>query len=377
LSKMKSTDITGNPDSLFVALDLLEGEYNSRRPDSAIGGNNAGSIKRRPVLDDQTLREWNNFIIQAALTQIGKDISSPRGGAGFIRYHLPTLLRLLPEIQRLNPSLVANFKQRYDQLAPKIDHESKFHLETANARAEDILALALKSQGELRRDYLHRAVNRALDSEENFDLARKIAEEYITDPDDRKNAIERIENRALNNSIEHGKIEEVAASLMSLESETDRAVGLADLAGRAMRSGDKKLAAELLDRALRFLPQPVETRDEYSAMIRIIHNFTDVDNERSFEMFDKLIDPINQIVTATLQFKRYEGKRSDLFRDEIPFHEIRGHFPAQGFVGVITPLSKADFDRAIGLVDRIRQTELKLQMKIQAIQAVTPGNAPK
>ncbi|MCI0663288.1 MAG: hypothetical protein L0220_19660 [Acidobacteria bacterium] len=377
LSKLKSTDITGNPDSISVALTLLEGEYDSRRTVSAIGENSSGNIKRQPVLDDQALREWNNFVIQAALTQIGQDLPNYREGREFIRNHLLNLMGLLPEIEKLSPALIANFKQRYGQLAPNFPPRSKMHLETANAKAEDILALAIKSQGELRKEYLYRAVDTALDSERNFELSRKIAEEHFTDPDDRKNMMERIEERELQYSVEHGKIEDVAASLISLESDAERARRVADLAGRALRSGDKKLAAELLEKALGFLLQPVETRDEYEAMIRIIHNSIGIDHERSFEMFGALIDPINQIVTATLQFKRYDGKRSDLIRDEIPFHEIRGNFPARGFVDVIISLSKADFDRAIAQADRIRQPELKLQMKLLAIQAVTTESVPK
>ena len=111
---------------------------------------------------------------------------------------------------------------------------------------------------------------------------------------------------------------------MSLESDAERAARLADLSGKALKSGDKKLAADLLEKSLRFLPQPVEIKDEYEAMIRIIHNSIGVDRERSFEMFGALIDPINQLVTATIQFKRYKGKRSDPLKDEIPLYD--GHF---------------------------------------------------
>jgi hypothetical protein len=182
--------------------------------------------------------------------------------------------------------------------------------------------------------------------------------------------IERIEEHATRYSMEHGKIEDAAASLMSLESDAERASKLADLAGRASKSGDKKLAAELMEKALRSLPQPVETKHEYEAMIRIIHNSIGIDSERSFEMYGSLIDPINQIVTAAIQFHRFEAKRSDHIRDEIPLPEIRGGgFPAKGFAEVIVPLSKADFDRSIGLADRIRQPELKLHMNLLAIQA--------
>src|SRR5262249_26612605 len=126
--------------------------------------------------------------------------------------------------------------------------------------------------------------------------------------------------------------------------------------------------------------QPVETREEFEAMIRVIHNSIVVDRERSFEMFGSLIDPINQLVTATIQFKRFEGKRSDQLRDEMPLnylrpdlppHEALADFPVKGFVEVIVPLSNADFDRAIGLAGRIRQPELRLRMKLLAIQAAT------
>jgi hypothetical protein len=202
-----------------------------------------------------------------------------------------------------------------------------------------------------------------------------------TNPDERKDKLDQIDEKAKQHFLEHGKIEDAAASLMSLESDTERAGGLADLAGRASKSGDKKLAADLLEKALRFLLQPVETRDEYEAMIRIIHNSIGIDRERSFEMFGSLIDPINQLVAATIQLNRFEGKRSDALKDDIPLyylrsdfphHESRGDFPAKGFVEVIVPLSKADFDRSIGLADQIRQPELKLHMKLLAIQAVTP-----
>jgi hypothetical protein len=58
-------------------------------------------------------------------------------------------------------------------------------------------------------------------------------------------------------------------------------------------------------------------------------------------------------------------------RSDFPSHESRGDFPVKGFVEVIVPLSKADFDRSVGLADQIRQPELKLHMKLLAIQAAT------
>jgi len=372
LSKLKSGDLADNPSGVEVALRILEGEYASRGPVSAIGQNIPGAIKRGPVLDDQALREWNNLVIRAALTIMSKGAQSRGKEFHHSRQYLSILMRLLPEIEKLSPALVTNIKQMYSQLIPKMDLKDKFNLETANVKAEDLMALAMKSQGDLRTGYLVRAVRDALDSKGDIELARKITEEHITDPDARENMIERIEEYATQYSMEHGKIEDAAASLMSLESDAERASRLADLAGRASMSGDKKLAAELMEKALRFLPQPVETKYEYEAMTRIIHNSIGIDSERSFELYGSLIDPINQLVTAAIQFQRFAVKRSDQIRDEIPLHEIRGDFLVQGFVEVIGPLSKADFDRSIGLTDRIRQPELKLHMKLLAIQAATP-----
>src|SRR5215510_6453411 len=385
LSKLKSTDHTERGPGVFVALRLLEEEYASRRPESSVSENMPGARKRQPVLDDQALREWNSLLIQKFLL-IGKGIQTGSlNDKGYFDY-LSILVRLLPEIEKLSPTPAANFKQwysqqRYDQPGSGMLKGPIFFRGSENAKAEDLLASALKSQGETRREYINWAVDEALESEGNLELARKITEEHITDPDERKEKMERIDEKAKQYFLEHGKIEDAAASLMSLESDAERAAGLADLAGRASKSGDKKLAAELLEKALKFLLQPVETRDEYEAMIRIIHNSIGVDRERSFEMFGSLIDPINQLVAAIIQFKRFEGKRSDTLRDEIPLYslrpnspplESRGDFPVKGFGDVIVPLSKADFDRAIGLADRIRQPELKLHMKLLAIQAATP-----
>ena len=369
LSKLKGLDFKGNLNGMEVALRLLEGEYAARRPESTGGEDAPGAKKRPPVLDDQTLREWNNFIINAALSLLGKAAQTHREGLEFVRNHFSMFMKLLPEIEKLSPALAVNFRQRYGQLMPKMDLESKFRLETANAKAEDLLAMAAKAQGELRREYLHRAVGQAVESEGNFELARKITEEHVTDPDERKDKLQRIDEKAKQYSFEHGKIEEVAASLMSLESDAERAGKLADLAGRALKNGDKKLAAELQEKALGFLSNPVETREEYEAMFCIIRNSVNIDPERGFEMFGSLIEPINQLVTAAIQVKRFDGKRNDGIRDYIPLGKLRQYSPTEGFAEVITPLSKADFDRAIDLADRIRQPELKLHMKLLAVHA--------
>lgn len=377
LSKLKSTDHTERGPGIGVALRLLEEEYASRRSGASVGENAPGAGKRQPVLDDQALKEWNNLLIQKFLL-IGKSVQNGSlNDKGYFDY-LSILVGLLPEIEKLSPTPAANFKQwysqqRYEQTASENFKGPAYFRRSGHPKAEDLLASALKSKGATRREYLDWAVDEALHSEGNFELARKITEEHITDPDERKDQLERIDEKAKQHFLEHGKIEDAVASLMSLESDTERAGSLSDLAGRASKSGDKKLAAELLEKALRFLLQPVETRDEYEAMIRIIHNSIGIDGERGFEMYGSLIDPINQVVTAAIQFHRFEAKRSDHIRDEIPLQEIRGgSFPAKGFVEVIIPLSKSDFDRAISLADRIRQHELKLHMKLLAIQSATP-----
>jgi hypothetical protein len=82
-------------------------------------------------------------------------------------------------------------------------------------------------------------------------------------------------------------------------------------------------------------------------MIRIQPHVT-----ASFVMFGSLIEPLNQIVTATIQVNHYQGKRSDYFRDEIRVLAIRDDFPAKGFVEVIIPYSKP-----ISIARSVWQTE--------------------
>src|SRR4030095_13372291 len=371
LINVKSADLVGTPNYIEVALRLLESEYAARRAESGTGESTPGAKKRGPVLDDQALREWNNLVIQAALAIMIKEDQSASKRLHLFDDYFSILIRILPDVEKLSPSLVANIRRQYGQLLPGMKPRDKILLETANAKAEDILAMTMKSPGDVRSEYLWRALVTAVDSEQNFELGRKITEDHITDPDERIAIMVGIDKREKEYALDHGKIEDAAASLMSLESDAERAAMLADLSGKALKSGDKKLAADLLEKALGFLPQPVETKDEYEAMIRIIHNSIGVDRERSFEMFGALIDPINQLLTATIHFKRYNGKRSDPLKDEIPPYELREDFLAKGFVEVIVPLSKADFDRAIDLADRIRQPELKLHMKLLAIQAAT------
>ena len=124
LSKLKSTDPTDKWEGVGRALSIMEEAYASRRPESSVGGNIDGDKKRQPVLDDQTLREWTNYLIQTVIL-LGKDIQP--GGPGYIPlvHSISILVRLLPEIEKISPTHAANFKQwhtrqRFDQHTPEM-----------------------------------------------------------------------------------------------------------------------------------------------------------------------------------------------------------------------------------------------------------------
>jgi hypothetical protein len=374
--KLKATDLTKDQSAATFLFWFLDEEFKSRRRELTPGEKMYGVKRRKPALGDQSLLEWSNFAGATALSIIS--VAARNNGAPSDSDNLiSSAIRLLPDMEKISPAVVANIRRKYAGVSQKLSESTRRLAEEndirRNGKVEDFLALAEKAQGAERSDYLRMAVFKALDSDADFDRARNIIDEKITEPNERKSRISFVEGVRAYYAAEQGKMEEALASLVHLESDDERARTLGYIIETALKAGNKKIAAQLLEKALGAMPPQIETSKQFEAMSKIISGLAETDAERAFALYESLIEPINQIASAYIQMCRFDGLRyGPATKDEMLIQ--RGLVATQAFLAFAEEtksLARSDFDRAMTLAGRFRQTELRVYAELNAIQAVS------
>lgn len=379
VEKLKTTDPTKDQSAYSFAFSFLEGEFSARRSELTPGEKMYGVKRRKPSLDDQALREWAELAGRFALAIINPAIQ--QGGLpGEMSNWLSTAMRILPDLEKIAPTMAGTLRRKYAELSPRLGDRDKHNIEVnnlyRNGKVEDFLALAEKAPAERRGELLRSAIHHALNSEANVELASKIIDEKITDPNERKNQLAYVEWVNAQYAASQGKIEESLASLAHLESDVERAQTLVYIVERPLKAGNKKLAAQLLDKALAFLPPQLETSKQFEVMIRIIGKLAEIDAERGFALCESQIEPINQIMSAYIQMSRFDESRYGyVLKDEMMISSgwRDSSWPIIALAEEMTALAKSDFDRALDLAGRFKQTELRIHARLRAIQAIFPG----
>jgi hypothetical protein len=374
--KLKSTDLTKDQSAARFLFWFLDGEFKARRQELTPGEKMQGVKHRKPAISDQSLLEWSNFAGAIALSIIG--VSARNNGAPSDSNNLISdAIRLLPDMEKISPAVVANIRRKYADVSQKLSEFTRRLVEEndilRNGKVEDFLALAEKAQGTERSNYLHMAVFKAVDFDADFDRARNIIDEKIAEPNERKREISFVEWVRALVAAEQGKIEEALASLAHLESDEERTRTLGYIIETTLNTGNKKIGAQLLEKALGAMPPQIETSRQFEAMSKIIRGLAETDAERAFALYESLIEPINQIALAYIRMCRFDGQRyGPATKDEMLIQ--RGLNATQAILAVAEEaksLARSDFDRAMDLARRFRQTELRVYAELNAIQAVS------
>src|SRR5262245_22020883 len=376
LDKLKATDLTKDESAATFLFWFLDEEFKSRRPELTPGEKMYGVKRRKPALSDRSLLEWSNFAGAIALSIISGAARNDDASRNMVNL-LSVAIRLLPDMEKISPAAVANIRRKYAEAGQKLSESTRRLVEvndiSRNGKVEDFLALAEKAQEAERSNYLHMAIFKAVDSDADFDRARKIIDEKITEPNERKREISFVEWVHAQYAAEQGKMEEALASLDHLESDEERARTLGYIIETALKAGNKKIALQVLEKALGAMPPQIETSNQFEAMSRIIRGLAETDAERAFALYESLIEPINQIASAYIQMCRFDGSRNGAAtKDEMLIQRNSTATQAiLAFVEETKSLARSDFDRGLDLARRFRQTELRVYAELNAIQAVS------
>lgn len=376
-SKLQNTDLVTDSQAAHFALSLLHEEYRARRTLTR-GEQVYGDKQRPPILSEQSLREWSEMMARAALALVNHLARSEGREQRQQSSILPFFVSLLPEMEKFSPAAAANFRRVYAKLSPQLDLMVRESVEQSNllhnGKTEDFLALAAKASGPQRERYITDAIHKAVGFDADFDLARKLANEHISDSQLRQNQLNFIESVYTRYAAEQGNIDEVMNLLASLRSDEERIEVLAEAAEQRLKGGDKKQALELLDQAFSYLPAELETERHFVSMTRLIRALAPLDTARAFTLYESVLEPLNQIAPAYIKACRYNPFMGSCLvgKDELYIFPAtsNAHFPLQGLAADLQTLAGLDFERALALADRFRQNELRLYAKLSALRGL-------
>lgn len=222
---------------------------------------------------------------------------------------------------------------------------------------DDATALAAKVTPEMRLFFIQRLAMEAVRRGE-ADRARQIVKANITAPAQQNRIFEQIKTG-----------ERAAEASAQFRTPEERAAGLARQASAAVDNGNTDEALRLLDEARGLVTGQADNSAKLSVQLVIARAYVRVKPEASFEIVGSALEQLNQLVYAAAVLDGFISGERSFAGNEI---KLRRGFVSttlfRQFEAIIPPLSRADFDSAKALTDRLQQPELKIRARMLVAQ---------
>jgi hypothetical protein len=291
---------------------------------------------------------------------------------------------LLNGLQQLGPSLneavnggLASVEKKLSELTVTTPDSSMANLQrlqiTMNGKVEEAVA-AIEEAPDEAKEQLYIQLANASAGRGDSEAARRIINERVTNPYQRRQALQNLEQQLMYNAMSQGRVEDALKAVNAMKSPRERANMLMQIA-RQIGPGYKRAAAmNLLEQARSMLAPSLQAQDQdqLNALLELARAFARYDTKRAFEIVDPLIDQLNELCAAA---RTLDGFGVEYYKgDELEM--VNGNNLAsltQNISTTLGTLALANFERAKITSDRMRLPEVRLRAYMdiaqQAIQA--------
>ena len=287
----------------------------------------------------------------------------------------------LPYVDQYLPSKAPLVRQKMSELGLSNNSQVNF-AQTMNAlqgepTADALVQAAAIAPQQMQSRLYQQAANKALE-DGDVDRARQIANDHLQN-NARDAVMQRIDFRDLAKKAEGARIEEIRQTVARLQTDRDKVDLLVQLAGDVQKSGNQKLAIQVLEEAKQIVNHRATAYEHFEQQLAVAHAFASVDPTRSFELLDPGISQINELLSAAALLSGFE---INMFRD--------GEMAIQGGNGLtatinrygqeLAVLAKDDFERSETLAGRFQFAEPRIMTRLAIVQGllgVTPVTGPR
>ena len=262
-------------------------------------------------------------------------------------------------LNKKQTDLVGNFTNPY------ANQYQEFQTAVANNPVEAALESIEKAPAELREQlYIMLATREGTNGDVN--AAKQILKEHVSNPYQRAQVMQSIEQQQIEHAMTSGKIEEALKNISAMRTPSERAGQLVQLAAQIGPGQKRSTALSLLEQARGLLPSSPQAADQeqMGALLAIARAFSPYDSKRSFEIIDPLIEQFNELCTAARTLEGFGLQSFD--NDELDM-ENEGTMAVltQQMSDVLGSLALINFDRAKAASDKVRLPEVRLHIYLQ------------
>ena len=139
------------------------------------------------------------------------------------------------------------------------------------------------------------------------------------------------------------------------------------------QKGNKKAAAQLLEKAYQYLNGQIETARGFQSLARITKGFTEADPKRALEIYEPPLESLNEVVSALTVICRYEPNSSRCFsvKDELMIvSNLTFTKGILNYVETMNSIGRLNFTRAIEIAGRFRNSEIRSYARLRILDAV-------
>jgi hypothetical protein len=278
----------------------------------------------------------------------------------------------LPQLEKYAPARVPVLRQLFQNLKPAADPNARIYqaINEAGQRGtvEDVLALVNKYGPEFNHQIYQQAAWKAIGSGDS-NRARQIISEFVTDPAQQRQMLERLDNQILWNSINGSNVAEARELLSKVKSVEQRISLLVNLAMNVANKGDKKQALDLFVEARTMLDSSPANMGKLNAQLQLAQAYASLDASQSVALMQSIVTLVNQLVAAAVVLDGFENR-----------YLQEGEWMKPGYTNLsnlvnsieqsLGQLALRDAEGARGLSDQLERPEIRLMAQLEIAQVL-------
>jgi hypothetical protein len=361
VAKLGAENLSTNSHAWYLAMQMLELSRADGGGVLQAGGSLNAPVKRLKLTDDQK-RSLVETLTDAALS-----VTMPPA----VLMNMPFIM---PEIEQYAPDRVAKLKARLTEfnhtLPPAQRDWNDFNVMFENATPEEMIRASRKMNADQRAALFYRAAEKAIERNE-ADRYRELIDAQIENEDERKVALDSLNNQRMYYDISQGKTDDLEKVLPLIRAREQRASAMVQLAMMLEKKDQHDEAVKLLDEARSLVKLDLTNEQQSNALLEVMFGYALVDPPKAFAMIEPIVDRTNEEVSKMLPLDKIV--KSGAVKDgEIILQQSR--LPLELSMMKYSPglvvLGKADFDRTKALADRFQRNELRVVARLLLAQAL-------
>jgi hypothetical protein len=376
-TKLEGAKLLETPEAAGIATQLLWLAHSNRGRPQAANADHSSAKPDTPLLSDQDYRDLFTKTLGEGMAYnvpAGNVYSPERNSAQNI---LNALKSMTKEMQTYAPSAAATIEKKFAELNTPADPQAllwqKYQETVNNGTAEAATEVIGKAPREMR-DQLYQQLATNLGSRGDVARAKQILNDNLSNPIQKRQALNNLEQFAIRNAMNHGKVEEAMRGIANLRSPHERAMLLSQVVNQIGPGLKRANAMAMLEQARGMITTSgqAEDQDQMNALLEISHAFARYDQQRAFEILEPLLDQFNEMTTAATALngfgQQYYKDGELLLNGSNPLAAV-----AQQLGECLGSLTPANFDHAKAGADRLQRQEARIEAYLSiAEQAISP-----